>query len=116
MAKKKISNAQHRKNAQKLYEKDGQSAVFDYAEKNKIPYEVCGENACNSESPAINHICLCCGQSTKAKFTVPVCRTSYGFRNVEVLAKSLKEAEKLALEDAGNHEFSEKDADYTIAG
>jgi hypothetical protein len=115
MAKTKITPAQHRKNATKLYEEKGQAAVFSYANKHKIGYEFCGEKACDTESPSINHICLVCGQETKKSYTVPVVRTSYAFRNVTVLASSEKEAHKLALEEAGNHEFSEKSADYDIS-
>ncbi|MDP2692736.1 MAG: hypothetical protein Q8O88_03810 [bacterium] len=117
--KKKITNAQHFKNATKLYEAKGQSAVFDYANKHKIGYEICGKQACDTESPAINHTCLVCGQETKEKkkkYVVAVCRTAYAFRDIEVEAQNETEAMKLALEDAGNHEFSEKNADYTTEG
>lgn len=60
----KITNAQHFKNAQAIYEEKGQSAVFAYANKNGIGYEMCGAKACDTESPAIKHICLVCGQET----------------------------------------------------
>jgi hypothetical protein len=52
----------------------------------------------------------------KKKYVVSVCRTGYGFRDIEVEAKDEKEALKLALDEAGNHEFSEKTADYTTDG
>lgn len=141
MAKKnkKISNAQHRKKAQAIYEEKGQSAVFDYANRHNIGYEFC--EACETDSPSINHECLVCGQETRTpikvhdlstqeernkyaesdeerdkrlgrKYVVSVCRTSYAFRDIEVRAKNEKEAKRLALDQAGDHEFSEKDADY----
>lgn len=50
------------------------------------------------------------------EFDVPVTRTSYSFRTITVKAKNRKEAIRLALEEAGDHEFSEKDADYTAEG
>ncbi|MCA6372197.1 MAG: hypothetical protein IM631_12530 [Cytophagales bacterium] len=49
------------------------------------------------------------------EFTVSVMRTSYAFRDIKVQAKSQKEAEKLALDEAGDHDYSEKEADYSIA-
>lgn len=49
------------------------------------------------------------------EFDIPVCRTGYGFATITVKAKTQKQAERLALEEAGNHDFSEKDADYTLA-
>ena len=48
------------------------------------------------------------------KFTVNVCRVSYAFHSIVVEAKTEKEAEKLALDQAGDHEYSEKSADYTV--
>lgn len=112
----KISNAQHKKNARAIYEEKGQGAVIAYANKNNIGYEFCKE--CDCQSPAIKHECLVCGQETTAfkKYVVSVCRTAYAFRDIEVTAQSEKEALELALEDAGNHEFSEKTADYTTDG
>ena len=53
---------------------------------------------------------------TKKKFVVTVCRTSYAFHDIEVEAKNETEANELALEDAGNHEYSEKTADYSTEG
>lgn len=50
------------------------------------------------------------------KFTVTVCRTSYAFRDITVKASNEKEALELAIDEAGNHEFSEKSADYTTDG
>ncbi len=54
-------------------------------------------------------------QAKIQEFTIKVMRTSYAFRDIKVEAKSQKEAEKLALDEAGDHEYSEKDADYSIA-
>lgn len=121
--KKKITNAQHFKKAQTIYEKSGQIGVFDYANKNKIGYEFC--KACETKSPSIKHTCLVCGQETnkqqpmvlgKQKYVVAICRTGYGFKNIEVEAVDENEARELAINDAGNHEFSEKDADYSTNG
>lgn len=47
------------------------------------------------------------------KFSVPVLRTSYGERDIIVEARNEEEARKAALDEAGNYEYSEKDADYT---
>ena len=44
---------------------------------------------------------------------VPVCRTGYGSRTIEVLATSEAQAIERALDEAGNYEFSENDADYS---
>lgn len=61
------------KKANEIYNKDGQSAVFAYVNKLDKPtkkllglrYEHCIE--CYTESPAIDHICLVCGQKTERK-------------------------------------------------
>lgn len=45
-------------------------------------------------------------------FIVYVERISYSSKNIEVRAKDRKEAERLAIEQAGNLEFSEHDAEY----
>lgn len=47
-------------------------------------------------------------------FFVPVVRTGYGFATIEVKAKDQKEANEKALDQAGDHEYSEKTADYTL--
>jgi len=52
----------------------------------------------------------------KKKFKVMVCRTSHGFNEIEVEAKTPEQAEEIALEKAGNYLFSEKSADYTSNG
>lgn len=48
------------------------------------------------------------------KFTVQVCRISYAFTEIEVEAKSAKQAKDLALDESGDHNYSEKDADYKV--
>jgi len=50
----------------------------------------------------------------KQKFIVCVTRTSYSSRNIEVEATTRKEAEELANEKAGDFEFSEQSADYSV--
>jgi hypothetical protein len=54
-----------------IYEKEGFSAVCDYANKilesdslmkSDIAYECC--KACNTDAPAWRHVCLACGQET----------------------------------------------------
>ena len=49
-------------------------------------------------------------------FDIPVCRIGYGFATITVKAKDQKEAEALALDQAGDHEYSEKNSDYVIEG
>jgi hypothetical protein len=51
-----------------------------------------------------------------AEFTVSVMRTSYSFKNIVVKAKTRKEAESLAIDEAGSYEFSESDAEYEAKG
>lgn len=47
---------------------------------------------------------------------VEVCRTGYGHATVRVRAASQAEAETLAMDQAGDIEFSENDADYEVTG
>jgi hypothetical protein len=49
------------------------------------------------------------------KYTISVVRIGYGFADIEVTAKSQQQAEEMALDKAGDYEFSEKDAEYKIA-
>lgn len=49
-------------------------------------------------------------------FEVDVVRTGYGARTIVVKAHSAAEAQELALEEAGNHEYNEHTADYTTDG
>jgi len=53
---------------------------------------------------------------TEKEYTVTVTRISYGYITISVKAPSKKEARKQALDEAGNHEFSEHSADYEIDG
>ena len=47
------------------------------------------------------------------KYRVHVCRIGYGHATIEVTASTAKKAEGLALEEAGNHDFTEKSSEYT---
>lgn len=51
----------------------------------------------------------------KKKFTITVMRTAYAFHEIEVEANNVKDAEEKALNEAGDHEYSEKSADYSIS-
>ena len=46
--------------------------------------------------------------------TVGICRISYAFRDIEVMARDSEEAIELAMEEAGSLEFSEKSAEYKL--
>jgi hypothetical protein len=46
-------------------------------------------------------------------YRVSVCRTGYGFCEIEVVASSPEEAEEKALEEAGEYDYSEKASEYT---
>lgn len=46
-------------------------------------------------------------------WTVPVCRTGYGSRSIQVVAVTEEEAIEKAIDEAGGYEFSENDADYS---
>jgi len=48
------------------------------------------------------------------EFEVAVVRIAYGSRKIRVKAKSQFQAEQKALDEAGDYEFSERDADYEI--
>ena len=48
------------------------------------------------------------------KYTVKVCRTGYGFAEIEVKAQSHIEAEEIANECAGDYLYNEKSADYEV--
>jgi len=50
------------------------------------------------------------------KYIVSVCRIGYSFRDIEVEAEDMIEAERIALDEAGGYEFSEKDANYESNG
>ena len=48
------------------------------------------------------------------KFKATVCRTSFGFHEIEVEADTERQAKVKILDEAGDYEFSEKSADYSI--
>ena len=50
----------------------------------------------------------------KETYKVEVCRIGYSFATIEVEAENEDEAEDLALEKAGNYDYSEKDAEYSV--
>lgn len=52
--------------------------------------------------------------ATEQIFDVDVCRTGYGFATIQVRATSEFEAQQAALDQAGDHLFSEKDSEYTL--
>jgi len=49
-----------------------------------------------------------------AKYKATVCRTAYGFTDIEVEANSKEEAEKKILDEAGDHLYSEKSSEFTL--
>jgi hypothetical protein len=59
-------------------------------------------NTTNPQAPALT------------TFQVEVCRTSVSFNTIEVQATNEFEAQQLALDEAGNHSYSEKDAEYSL--
>jgi hypothetical protein len=50
------------------------------------------------------------------EYDVDVCRMGYGHLTLRVQAKNAKEAKRKALDEAGNHVFSENNADYSAEG
>ena len=48
------------------------------------------------------------------EFTIPLVRVSYAFKSVNVKATTLEEAQAIALDMAGDLDYSEKDAEYKI--
>ena len=48
------------------------------------------------------------------RFDVDVCRTGYGFATISVMAANAQEADELALDRAGDYEYSEKNSEYTL--
>jgi hypothetical protein len=49
------------------------------------------------------------------KFNVEVCRISYAVISLEIEAESEEQAVGLAIDQAGNHYFSEHHADYSAS-
>jgi hypothetical protein len=50
----------------------------------------------------------------KKQFNIEVIRTGFGFKTIMVKAENLREAEDKALDEAGDHEYSEKSSEYGI--
>lgn len=48
-------------------------------------------------------------------YIIPMTRIGIGYRDIEVKATSQREAEEKALDEAGNHEYSENSSDYIIS-
>ena len=48
-------------------------------------------------------------------FKIQVTRIGYATRSIEVEAADEQEAQRIALETAGNHQFTEHDAEYELA-
>jgi len=48
------------------------------------------------------------------KFQVTICKISYSTIDIEVDAATESNAEELALAEAGDHVFSEDNADYEV--
>lgn len=49
-------------------------------------------------------------------FKVSVSRTGYGYSTFEVEAKDSTEAKEKALEEAGDHDYSEHSSEYNVEG
>ena len=56
--------------AEKIYNKKGQSAVFDFANKHNVKYEYC--SPCETSSPQIDHECLVCGSPTVEQLNIKI--------------------------------------------
>ena len=50
----------------------------------------------------------------KGNFVVEITRIGYGSKSFEISDVTAEDAERLALERAGNHEFTEKNSDYEV--
>jgi hypothetical protein len=50
----------------------------------------------------------------KGNFCVEITRIGYGSRTFKISDVTAEEAERIALERAGNHEFTEKNSDYEV--
>lgn len=51
----------------------------------------------------------------KEIFKIEVMRIGYGYTTINVEAESQAEADKLALEEAGSHSYTEKHSDYKLS-
>ena len=50
----------------------------------------------------------------KGNFCVEITRIGYGSKTFEISDVTAEEAERIALEQAGNHEFTEKNSEYEV--
>ena len=50
------------------------------------------------------------------KYTVNICRTAFGWRDIEVEAANKQEAQEKAVDAAGDFEFSMQTSEYTVEG
>lgn len=48
------------------------------------------------------------------KFQIPIIRSGFGCKTIEVEAENQKEAEEKALDEAGDYEFSEHTSEYDV--
>ena len=48
------------------------------------------------------------------KYKLEICRVSYAHNTINIEANSEEEAKTKALDEAGDHNYSEKNADYII--
>lgn len=67
------------------------------------------EKAIKDEEPALPSTI----KGEKRTWSVPICRTSYAHKTIGVVATSEAEAIEKAIDAAGDHEFSENNADYS---
>lgn len=75
------------------------------------------QNLFSDNNSITNSIQKVNAQTTMEKFDVEIMRTARQFKTITVEAQSLEQAQTLALDQAGDHEFpGEKSADYAIAG
>jgi len=49
-------------------------------------------------------------------YKVHVCRTGYAHADITVSANSKRQAYAKAIEEAGNHDFSENTSEYSVEG
>lgn len=49
------------------------------------------------------------------KFVIEVCRIGYGFHKFEIEAETKEQAEEIALNQAGDFEYSENSSKYEIS-
>jgi len=50
----------------------------------------------------------------KSNFCVEITRIGYGSKTFEISDVTAEDAERIALEQAGNHEFTEKNSEYEV--